>query len=70
MLKILAYFNGGAMDNFEKYDIHSVIITYLAIAIAVLAIFLAITQKYVASLISLASAIVILSFVSERRCRG
>lgn len=49
---------------------HNIIITYLAIAMAVLAIFLAITQKYLASLISLASAVVILSFVSDRRCKG
>jgi uncharacterized membrane protein (UPF0182 family) len=58
------------MDRAEEYDIHSIVITYIAIAIAILSIFLAITQRYVASLISLASAIVILSFVSDRRCRG
>lgn len=58
------------MSGIEKQDIHSVVITYIALGMSILAIFLAITQKYVASLISLASAIVILSFVSDRRCRG
>ncbi|MEM1646068.1 MAG: hypothetical protein QXL96_09425 [Ignisphaera sp.] len=52
-----------------KNDIHAIVITYLATAVAVFAIFLAISQRYVASIVSLASAIVIFSFVSERRCK-
>ena len=53
----------------NRNDIHTIAITYLAVAVAILAIFLAVSRKYVASIVSLASAIVIFSFVSEKRCR-
>ncbi|MEM1526506.1 MAG: hypothetical protein QXZ41_06095 [Ignisphaera sp.] len=53
----------------EKNDVHTIVITYLAVAVAVLAIFLAISQKYVASIVSLASALTIFSFISEKRCK-
>lgn len=42
---------------------------YIAIAILLLAITLAIFKRYVASLISIACAIIMLSFIEEKRCR-
>lgn len=42
---------------------------YIAIAIVITTIALAVAQRYVASFISLACALVILSFLDERRCR-
>lgn len=53
----------------SRGDKHTVVITYVAVSMTLFAVFLALTQRYVASLISLASAVIILSFISERRCR-
>lgn len=57
------------MSSRSRDSVHTVVITYIAISMTLFAVFLALTQRYVASLISLASAVVILSFIGERRCR-
>jgi len=56
--------SGGGADR------HILVVTYIALSLAVFAVFLSLAERYVASLISLAAALVLLSFAGEKRCRG